>query len=103
MSEKIYTLHTDPGHGWLEVPKAELPKDLRVSAYSYQDEKGNVYLEEDCDAWAFLQVMGLDLEKNVRVIHCNHSHWIRNMRGFSQPGKDTTEPNGFAYADGLSA
>jgi hypothetical protein len=48
----IYIFHTDPGHGWLEVTRAEC-KRLgileKISIYSYQ--RGNkVYLEEDCDA-----------------------------------------------------
>ena len=51
----IYIFHTDPGHGWLEVTRAEC-KRLgileKISPYSYQ--YGNkVYLEEDCDAALF--------------------------------------------------
>ena len=47
--------HTDSGHGWLAVKRAELETlgiiDL-VSQYSYH--KGaTVYLEEDCDAGLF--------------------------------------------------
>jgi hypothetical protein len=54
MQEKIrLTFHADPGHGWLAVP-AELVHRLKLSAkisrYSYRDESGTVYLEEDCDA-----------------------------------------------------
>jgi len=52
-----YIFHEDPGHGWLEVKRAELVKlgilD-QISHYSYQkDDK--VFLEEDCDATKFLQ------------------------------------------------
>ncbi len=53
-----YTLHTDPGHGWLEVEKAELVKlgiADKISGYSYM--KGDTaYLEEDCDAFLFAEV-----------------------------------------------
>lgn len=46
----------DPGHGWLEVPIAQiLALGLRdkISSYSYR--KGTMaYLEEDCDASVFL-------------------------------------------------
>ena len=55
-SPKVYTMHTDPGHGWLEVDRAELVAlgilgD--ISPYSYQ--RGDkVYLEEDCDFSRFL-------------------------------------------------
>lgn len=50
MRTRTFVFHTDPGHGWLEVPK-ELVKQLkvRVSQFSYQD-RNNYYLEEDCDA-----------------------------------------------------
>ena len=48
------TLHTDPGHGWLEVPGfllRALASEDEVSASSYYDKKADTfYLEEDCDA-----------------------------------------------------
>lgn len=49
----------DPGHSWLEIPRKFL-YDLgiagQISQYSYQ--RGEmVYLEEDCDAYVFLQTM----------------------------------------------
>lgn len=52
-----YTFHTDPGHGWLQVPRAHL-EELgileKITAYSYQDLDGSSwYLEEDCDATTF--------------------------------------------------
>lgn len=56
-SQKTLTLklHTDSGHGWLEVPKQEVESlGVKLSRYSYQD-KSNFYLEEDCDLTAFLQ------------------------------------------------
>lgn len=47
---------TDPGHGWLQVPRpliAEMKKEgMKVSGYSYAD-SNFFYLEEDCDASAF--------------------------------------------------
>jgi hypothetical protein len=51
----VYTFHTDPGHGWLEVPRSHLRIlgiEDRISGYSYADDE-NVYLEEDCDASLF--------------------------------------------------
>lgn len=53
----MFTYHTDPGHGWLEVSAADLKavgltaKDF--SAYSYRG-NGKLYLEEDCDASKFV-------------------------------------------------
>jgi hypothetical protein len=53
-----FIFHTDAGHGWLEVSWRDLkdlslnPKDF--SRYSYR--RGNTfYLEEDCDAYKFVQ------------------------------------------------
>ena len=47
----------DPGHGWLEVPIAQVAAlgiTNKISAYSYR--KGTMaYLEEDCDASVFLE------------------------------------------------
>lgn len=49
---KTLTYHSDPGHGWLEVPRDDLTAlgiKHEISACSYQDE-ANAYLEEDVDA-----------------------------------------------------
>ena len=47
----------DPGHGWLEVPLAQVAAlgiTNKISGYSYR--KGTMaYLEEDCDASVFLE------------------------------------------------
>ena len=56
------TFHTDPGHGWLEVPRNLLIESGiigKVSRYSYQDTHAphHVYLEEDCDASLFVDAM----------------------------------------------
>jgi hypothetical protein len=53
----MFTFHTDPGHGWLEVPRkmlTELGIDGEITGYSYQ-RGGLAYLEEDCDAVAFVK------------------------------------------------
>lgn len=58
--DKIFTLHTDPGHGWLEVSRADLwdvgliPSNF--STYSmFDSETGNLFLEEDSDAPKFIE------------------------------------------------
>ena len=52
-----YTFHTDPGHGWLEVPIVEL-NELgiveAISPYSYRN-GDKAYLEEDCDLATFIR------------------------------------------------
>jgi hypothetical protein len=51
--------HTDPGHGWLEVPRTlavALHIIPRISHYSYRSHDGDtLYLEEDCDAAVFVE------------------------------------------------
>jgi len=51
----MFRFISDPGHGWLEVPRSllvELEIVEDITPYSYQN-KGLVYLEEDCDASKF--------------------------------------------------
>lgn len=57
-TERIFTFHTDPGHGWLEVSKQDLNEFYltdKISSFSYiSDDKNTIYLEEDCDASLFI-------------------------------------------------
>lgn len=49
--------HVDPGHGWLQVPVALLKAlniESQITKYSFYDNSGNAYLEEDCDAETFM-------------------------------------------------
>ena len=57
---KNYTMHSDPGHAWLEVEFHELHKlgianDISTCSYRQGD---LAYLEEDCDAPLFLRAAG---------------------------------------------
>lgn len=51
--------HTDPGHGWLQVPLMLIrTTGIKVTGYSYFSEKTqNVFLEEDCDAPKFIRYL----------------------------------------------
>ena len=56
---RVYRFHVDPGHGWLEVPAAELEAlgiAGQISGYSYLHE-GRAYLEEDCDLARFMEAL----------------------------------------------
>lgn len=57
-TEKKFIMHEDHAHAWLEVP-SELASSLlgdKVSEHSYiSDDCKTVYLEEDCDATAFIE------------------------------------------------
>lgn len=77
--------HTDPGHGWLEVPKKLVPPELKakISIYSYQDDN-NFYLEEDCDAAPIHKhLMGLYDVTVIDRVHSNEAP-CRNYRSVSQ-------------------
>ena len=56
-----YRFIEDPGHGWLEVPLAEVIKSgAEITPYSYfEPETSMVYLEEDLDCFTFLTKAGL--------------------------------------------
>jgi len=64
-----YRFIEDPGHAWLEVPRAELVELgilEKVSQYSYQH-GDMVYLEEDCDAGLFVDAKGLTRDNIIDV------------------------------------
>lgn len=59
-----YRFHTDPGHGWLEVP-VEVVRQVgvldKVSEYSYYSPSRKVlFLEEDCDAPLLNRFLGIE-------------------------------------------
>jgi len=64
-----YRFISDPGHAWLEVPRAELVELgilNKVSQYSYQH-GDMVYLEEDCDAGLFIDARRITGKDVVEV------------------------------------
>jgi hypothetical protein len=58
---KTYRFIHDPGHGWLEIPTAELVNlgiAGKISRFSYQSrDRRMAYLEEDCDVAHFDRAM----------------------------------------------
>jgi len=76
--------YTDPGHGWLQVPK-HLAKELAIkpSVYSYQDRE-YLYLEEDFDAQPFFSACDAKgITYNVKSQHTDGQSFIRNLRPYS--------------------
>jgi hypothetical protein len=69
-----YRFFTDPGHGWLEVSRREVvASGANISACSYYDPVTDMaYLEEDCDALAFLKASGRDWS-SLPVLEVNSS------------------------------
>ncbi len=82
---KRYKFYADPGHGWLKVSKLELAilgiAD-QISEYSYM-RATYAYLEEDCDAPLFINVLGVK-DFDSRVIYCrsNRDSKIRSYQSY---------------------
>lgn len=89
-----YRFLNDPGHGWLEVPRAELEAlgiADKISSYSYINQRF-AYLEEDCDAPKFLAAkwpgksfMTLEAENKIIDVYQEYTP-IRNYANY--PGQD---------------
>lgn len=84
MINQCFTLHTDPGHGWLEVTTSQLKTiGLTIndfSSYSYRS-GDNVYLEEDCDAGKFVTAYKKKYHKYPECSdkHTNNDSFVRNL------------------------
>jgi len=82
--EFTYTFHTDPGHGWIEVPLENLAalgfKVSDFSTCSYR--KGNlVFLEEDGDASKFARAFPLIDAIGRRKINLRYVHHESGWKG----------------------
>jgi hypothetical protein len=83
-----YTFHSDPGHGWLEVPMDEI-RALgiadQISRYSYMTrDRSTAYLEEDCDMARFAHARGWTPggDAPIRDKSYNGECFIRNLPSF---------------------
>lgn len=102
----MYVFHTDPGHGWMAVKRAELVKlgiAGQVSHFSYQN-GGTIYLEEDCDAPLFLATKKAKGEEvpsdHIRESHTDDNHYIRNYEPY-KPDNDVEAGANFTNQCGL--
>lgn len=85
MNHITYIYHTDPGHGWLEVSRAEVERlGLlgEISHYSYQ-RNGTLYLEEDCDMSRFLAAKDAAGEPFQIVERYAEHTFVRGLPSFS--------------------
>ena len=96
---------SDPGHGWLEVPTADVEASGYIpSQYSYTDtyrDQWNgfswTYLEEDCDVAGFVQALGVAPELVAPTVsyisyyeRTDSDSWVRDLphcsgQGFVSP------------------
>lgn len=75
----------DPGHGWLEVPLAQYPDALTFgTGFGYTDGVC-AYLEEDCEAPAFMAAHGRGITIREEV---HQSDWHgRSLPRIPKAGK----------------
>lgn len=82
MTPTTFKKFNDPGHGWLQVTKAQLVEAHvtgLITAYSRVDDT-HVYLEEDCDAPLFLE--SIEYPYVIQEIHSNEVSPIRSKRSY---------------------
>ena len=86
MKTQKLIFHCDSGHGWLEVPRADviaLGIADKVSPWSYIGGH-SIYLEEDCDAGLYLdaaKAAGYTL--HIVEKYSNTDSHIRSMKPFT--------------------
>ena len=82
----MFTIYADPGHSWVKVPRKLLHKlniADKITPYSYQ--RGEyVYLEEDCDAYTFVQAYKAQIAPVVsfKEKYTNRSSKIRSYPSY---------------------
>ena len=88
MKTKIYRFYSDPGHGWMKVPRADLKAlgiEDKISSYSYQ-RGDSVFLEEDMDVTTFATALkekfGHDLK--TRGTNSGRQSRIRSYQTYSR-------------------
>jgi hypothetical protein len=89
MTNFTVVFHSDPSHGWGQIPLSlvsEFGIADKISRYSYKDAH-SAYLEEDCDLGLFLRVAedkGWKIDFKDRTT--NYDHPIRNYSRFTNKG-----------------
>lgn len=90
------TLHEDPGHSWLEVPREELVRlglAEKITTCSYQTHDGLiVFLEEDKDLTAYAFATGWncsmlfeewgDTVGGIKIVNYNTECWVRDLPSY---------------------
>jgi hypothetical protein len=82
----MHNYFTDSGHGWLEVPRAELVELNilnKISGYSYQ-QGDMVYLEEDCDASTYCDARGITRWADLPTRNINSKYSDSPVRSYGR-------------------
>ena len=82
-----YTVISDPGHAWCQVPMAileELGIKDKITPYSYISWSGKTaYLEEDVDATTLIKALeARGLEFKQRVVYAQDYSKVRKLPGY---------------------
>jgi hypothetical protein len=111
-TKESFTMHSDPGHGWLKVSglallRAGLDPALDFSSCSYwnRDKAGELffYLEEDCDAGIFLAAY-YGKNRAMPLIKNRNSNSTSKIRGFNRlPRGERFDSNMLAMAQAAKA
>jgi len=89
--QTTFPFHTDPGHGWVEVPGTlidELGIRGKISRCSYKHAGGgSVFLEEDCDAGHFIEAFNARYGHSPRFRNVNveEDSFIRGLDRYHAP------------------
>jgi hypothetical protein len=86
MPPETFTQHltfvSDPGHGWLRVPLADIARSGSadtISPYSFIDvSNGVAYLEEDCDVARYLEALATAGSSRPQITTEYSEHFDRN-------------------------
>ena len=83
---QTFNFYSDPGHGWLAVPRsllAELGIEDEISSCSYQ-RLDDVFLEEDADLRVFTRAMGA-MGREFKVFQINNARgdsFVRSLPSY---------------------
>lgn len=82
--QRIFTIYTDPSHGWLKVPMALLAQlgiADKISHYSYM-RKAHAFLEEDLDLAVFMNAYRAAAGCDPVIRESNRAHGYSRIRGY---------------------
>ena len=94
-TNRPFTYHMDPGHGWLAVPRSlvtRLNLDDSISRCSFV-RAGTAYLEEDCDMPRFIEAYRLryGMEPAIQEVYSTRSSIRRYARFVPDTTSDITD------------
>lgn len=89
------TFHSDPGHGWLQAPRAlvdQMGIQDEISSCSYQ-RADQVYLEEDCDAGLLMEALKAE-GIAVSITESNSASRQSRIRNYESYRRESHERQG---------